>query len=533
VIVFPVRIFALAVACSRLGLTAAVFSTLWITAARADAAHFEIDEYRVVGNTVLPPRDIEAAVYDFLGPDRAAEDVEKARAALEDLYQKRGYPTVTVEVPRQPAGSGIIRLNVVERRIGRLRVTNARYYEPDVIRAGAPSLAPGMVPYINDVKRDMIALNRWPGRAVAPELRAGRDPDTMDVDLHVTDQLPLRGSLELNNRQSSDTKPLRLLGSLGYDNLWQRGDSVGVFFQLAPQDTSNALVYAVSYTARIPGSDLSLVVSYLRSDSNVISLGGTDVVGKGHILGLRLVVPLAVPQTDTFSHSLTAGIDYKDFQQQLSLSGQGNTVPLTYYPVTIAYDANWTGKTSNTGLSIMTVFGTPELGDSFLILQKNRANATARFFYTRMSLNHLQELPPGMQLWVRFQGQASQDSLLPQEQFTAGGVDSVRGYLEAEALGDTGVGLQTELRSPSFAGAISSQVNELRVHLFADAARTLLNQPAPGQARAYSLASVGIGARARIADHASASVENAFVMSDALTTKHGADVVLFRVLGDF
>ena len=138
--------------------------------------------------------------------------------------------------------------------MGRLRVTNAHYHEPDAIRGGAPSLAPGTVPNVNDVRRDMLALNRQPGPVVTPELRPGRDPDTMDVDLNVTNSLPLHGSLALNNRRSADTTPLRLVGSLGYDNLWQRGDSIALFFQVAPENTADALVYSGTYTFRVPGN---------------------------------------------------------------------------------------------------------------------------------------------------------------------------------------------------------------------------------------------------------------------------------------
>ncbi len=190
----------------RYGFMTMVCLTVWSPAVRADTLRqLDIEEFRVEGNTVLPVRDVEAAVYDYLGPDRSAADIEKARAALEDLYQKRGYPTVTVEVPRQTADSGVIRITVTERRVGRLRVANARYHEPDTIKNAAPSLAPGTVPNINAVRHDMLALNRQPGTTVTPELKPGRDPDTMDVNLNVTDPLPLHGSLELNNRRSADT----------------------------------------------------------------------------------------------------------------------------------------------------------------------------------------------------------------------------------------------------------------------------------------------------------------------------------------
>ena len=83
------------------------------------------------------------------------------------------------------------------------------------------------------------------------------------------------------------------------------------------------------------------------------------------------------------------------------------------------------------------------------------------------------------------------------------------------------------------AGKISSKFNELRVHLFADAADTTLNQPLTEQRRSYGLGSIGIGVRARILDHASATVEDAYTLRDAITTKHGADALLFRVIGDF
>jgi hemolysin activation/secretion protein len=498
--------------------------------------HFDINEFRVDGNSVLPTRDVERAVYNFLGPARGTEDVERARAALQDLYQQRGYPTVTVEVPRQTSQSGIVRLVVTERPIGRVRVTQARYFEPEVIRSGAPSLAPGTVPNINAVQRDMRTLNQWPGRAVTPELHPGRDPDTMDVDLKVTDQLPLRGSLELNNRRSANTTPLRLNGALGYDNLWQRGDSFTFFAQVAPQNPADALVYYVSYTFRIPDSALSLVVSWLKSDSNVTSIGGTDVVGKGQVAGFRLMMPLG--GSDGFTHTLSAGADYKNFAQVLSLNGSGNEVPLTYYPVTIAYDAGWSGAASRTNFGISGVFGTPGVGSSAATLDANRIRATSRFSYLRASLSHEHDLPWGLQIWARAQGQATGDSLVPNEQFSAGGLDTVRGYLEAEALGDNAAVLQVEARGPSLAqGALArvsgGRIDELRPFLFADVAHTSINSPLPGQQRAYTLSSIGFGLRARVMGHVGAELENAYAAGGGPTTRHGADVVLFRLFGDF
>src|SRR5262245_53724494 len=59
----------------------------------------DIFEYVVDGNSVLPALDIEQAVYPFLGEQRIAADVDRAREELERRYHARGYQTVQVRIP--------------------------------------------------------------------------------------------------------------------------------------------------------------------------------------------------------------------------------------------------------------------------------------------------------------------------------------------------------------------------------------------------------------------------------------------------
>ena len=231
---------------------------------------------------------IEETVYPFLGPGRTANDVEQARAALEKAYQDKGYQTVSVQVPQQTATRGIVVLQVSEQPVGRLRVRGSRYFSPQKIKEGAPSLAEGSVPKFSDVTRDIIALNQLPDRRITPGLRAGFEPGTVDVDLTVKDTLPLHGSLELNNRYSADTKPLRLNGSVSYNNLWQLGHSIGVSFQISPENINQVKVFSGYYVARIPGVPwLSFSAVGVKQESNVSTLGGIAVAGRGEVLSAR------------------------------------------------------------------------------------------------------------------------------------------------------------------------------------------------------------------------------------------------------
>jgi hemolysin activation/secretion protein len=193
--------------------------------AEAPPQHFDILEFVVDGNTVLPVPDIEEAIYGFMGEGRDTSDVDKARDALERLYRERGYQTVQVAIPRQGVENGIIHLQVVENPIGRLRVVDSQYHSLSAIKDTAPSLAEGKVPNLNEVQKDVVALNQGADLKVTPRLKPGAVPGTVDVDLEVEDKLPLHASVEINNQYNQQTSPLRLVGNVSYDNLWQLGHS--------------------------------------------------------------------------------------------------------------------------------------------------------------------------------------------------------------------------------------------------------------------------------------------------------------------
>jgi len=255
---------------------------------------FFVKKYRIDGGGHLLPRvEMEAAVYPYLGPYRTAADVEQARAALEEAYRDKGYQTVTVQIPQQQVASGEIVLEVMQGEVGRLRVHGSRYFSIDQIKREAPSLQEGQSPNFSQVTHDLLVLNDISDRRVTPTVRPGETPGTVDVDLNVKDTPPVHGSLEINNRYSADTTPLRINGSVSYDNLWQLEHSVGFSFQVSPEDPSQVKVFSGYYLARLPDvSWLSLMLQGTEQDSSVNTLGGIGVVGKGQIVGGRAIIAL-------------------------------------------------------------------------------------------------------------------------------------------------------------------------------------------------------------------------------------------------
>lgn len=501
---------------------------------------FYIREYRVSGSKILTPLEIGDTVYPFLGPGRTAKDVEAAAAALEQKYHDRGYQTVSVQIPAQTGRGGVVFLQVTEATVGRLRVKGSHYYSLDAIKKGVPSIAEGKVPNFNDLTREIIALNQWPDRRVEPNMHPGVEPGTYDIDLNVKDSSPLHGSVEFNNRYSPDTTQLRINGGVSYGNLWQLGHAAGVSFQISPENTEDVKVISAYYLARIPGVEwLTLTLQGTKQDSNVSTLSGAAVAGKGETIGLRAGITL--PPLKDYVHSVSLGIDYKHYEQNVLLGLDNTSSPTSYYPLSIAYSGSWFGHADkekktlgySTDLNAGIYFHFRGLGSSETSFDNSRFGASGNFIYFRGDLSHEHDLPGGFQVMGKIQGQVADQPLLSAEQFSAGGLSSVRGYLEGEVPGDNAFIGSIELRSPNFINWIGQSAGEWRLYTFFDYGYVSINDPLPEQESHWTLASIGAGSRIRLFDHLNGSIDAGLPLTTQSHTVAHDWLFTFRVWADF
>lgn len=518
---------------SRISLGLSLAVSLPFSASANPETTLLIREYRVQGSKQLTPLEIEEVVYPFLGPGRTAADVENARAALEKAYRDKGYQTVSVGIPVQDPRSGIIRLEVTEASIGRLRVNGARYHLPSRIRAEIPSLAEGSVPDFAKVKAEIIALNRLPDRTVTPKLRPGTIPGTYDVDLEVEDKLPLHGSIELNNRYSPNTSKSRVNASLSYGNLFQRGHTLGLDVQVAPENTDDALVFSSYYMARI-SDRVSLMLQATRQNSDISTLGGATVAGRGEIYGIKALFDL--PGTETFHQTFALGMDWKSFDEDLTVAGVTGSTPIEYFPISATYGANWIRPNSFTQANLSLNFHLRGLGGDWSEFDNKRYQADGSYIYLRGDLSHTRDLASGAQLFGKIQGQVSSQPLINSEQMSGGGLGNARGYLEATALGDNGLFGTVEYRTRSFIGSRDErgrQADEWRLHAFVDGGTLTVLKPLPSQRSYYNFLSAGIGTRFRLRNHFNGSLDVAVPFETQTDARSGDVRIIFRGWAEF
>lgn len=518
-----------------------VMQSVWLLSSVAYAQPlqvitFDIRRIVVEGNTLLSDELVSKVLDEFTGQDKNADDAEKAREKLEGLYHREGYPTVLVNIPEQTVDEGIITLQVIESRIGKVRVTGNQYFTLKSIMRHLPSFRKGEILHIPSVQADLNKTNSNPDLKVTPVLMAGREPGTTDVELKVKDQLPFHGSIELSNRSSHDTTDLRLNSIIGYHNLWQKEHSISLQYQISPEKTEEAEVIAGSYVFPAPWDDDHRVALYgIWSDSETAFGEGFQVVGKGNIFGARYVVPL--PVYKTYAHNITIGIDYKDFEEMLGFQSEkvGTTkTPITYLPLSFSYSASLPDQTGFTQFSAGANMALRGIVTDQREFEDKRYKALGNYLYVTAGIERIQRLPAGMSLFLKLDGQLANQPLISNEQYSAGGMESVRGYKESEELGDNAIHGTIELRAPDLAGIFDLQGKfSFTSYLFYDAAELSTKDPLPEEDRSVVIDGAGAGVRGYVTRYIEYGFDCATALADTDRTEKGDTLVYFRVKCEF
>lgn len=517
---------------------------------------FDIEAFDVDGNTLLNNTAIESAVYPFMGPDRGRDDVAGARDALEKAYRAQGYPTVVVEVPQQDARTGVVKLHVVEIPVGRLRVVGSRYNLPSRIREQMPSLAEGKVPNFTRAQAELAEANRLPEMQVTPLERKGRAPGTVDVDLKVKDSLPLHASVALNNDHAQNTSQLRTIAAASYGDLWQLGHTISGTAILAPENLKNSEVFIGSYTLPLWQTPWTLIFNGTVSNSNVQALAGAGVIGNG--FDVSATGSLQLPAWDDFSQTLNLALNFKHSINDLGFANLPpagcNQLPdafhvsrtcVDYWPVTASYSLDRASSDETISATTTFTFGTRGFGSGANSFFTNRAFARSNFVKFNLDTAYVHALPFDTRLSVTISGQLTDQALIPSEEFSAGGLNSLRGYLQSEALGDDGFFADVELISPSVApffidhagqdikDLMTGALDDWRFYIFSDSAAAWVLDRLPDQRSVFPLMSIGAGSRMSFLSHFTGNVVMGMPMRNGTATKAWHPSIQFSATTEF
>jgi hemolysin activation/secretion protein len=305
----------------------------------------------------------------------------------------------------------------------------------------------------------------------------------------------VHGNIELSNRQSPNTTAARLAGSVHYDNLFQQGQSLGLSAQLSPEKTSEVRVLSSTYV--VPSGDDGNAFTFyaVRSRSSLATIAnspGLGVLGNTDIYGARYAMPL--PDLDGYSQILSTGADWKRVKQSIRSAAGDVTTPISYVPLVATYTGNLLSAERPTVIEATATWGMRGLfgNTDTAFLSKRSEGGSANYLVLRGDVQHTETFWK-WSLLTKLEFQVASGPLVSSEQFTAGGAESVRGYLEGEVAGDDALHGTLELRTPEFKPAGPTSFWSMTGLGFFDAANLRTSYAQAPQLADQSIHSAGLG----------------------------------------
>jgi hemolysin activation/secretion protein len=470
------------------------------TGASAGEPRFTIQRFEITGAMLVKPAELNAALASLTGPNRRFADIEAALQAVRDVYERAGITAMQVFIPEQALESGVVKLQVEELQVNKVEITGARLRSHVNIRRAVPALQEGATPVDTVLAGQLRLANENPGREMQVTFRTEDDGKLTGV-LRVADRPSLAGQVSLDNTGSGTTGNYRLGAVVQHHNLLDR-DMVGTF-QVQTSPGHEDEVQIASLSLRAPwyraGLTFDANVSHSSVDSGTVKTAAGDYLISSSGLNAALRATKLLPRLGEWEPRISAGWDFKHLDSRVT-SGNGgpSLVPdIWLLPASISLAAQRRGdrlavsgqvnlarNVPGSGRSAASVFAEPGL----------RAGANPRYLILRVNLAATWDFGSKGSLTAQWNGQWSRDSLVPAEQFSIGGMGSVRGFNGRGATGDVGQRVSLEWSSP-----MKRLREPWRIdggwQVFAETAQAQRNNPLPEEIVRTQLASIGAGLR--------------------------------------
>lgn len=463
-----------------------------------------IEKVEVLGSTVFSPAELAAVVKPFEQRDLTFEQLLEIRTAVTKLYGDRGYTTSGAFLPPQDnLASGTVRIQVIEGVLEGIEIEGLRRLKESYVRnrlrlAGRPPLN------IRSLETALQLLQLDPlFTSVRAELKAGTSPGRSVISVALKEAPTLDGVILVENRDSPSVGSERGTFVISDRNLLGFGDRLSLEYGL----TEGIRSYDLSYEIPINARDGVLSLRYNRSDSEIVEapFSVLDITSNSKTFAVALRQPLN--RTPTQEFALELGLDLrqsqtfllKDIPFSFSLGPENGESKVTV----LRFSQDWINRSPNRVLAARSQFS---LGLNALGATVNDTGTDGRFFSWVGQFQWVQSFGDIISI-ARVAAQLTPDSLLPLEQFSLGGVDTVRGYRQNQRVADNGVTGSLEIRVPIIRSP--DKFGTVQLAPFLDLGRVWNSSESP-IASPRTLISTGIGLRWQFDPYFSARLDWGF-----------------------
>jgi len=403
-----------------------------------------VDDIKIIGNDSISTKELKKCIKKHLHQKLSLQDIYDLCEIIDKCYAEKGYFLARAYPPPQTIEDGLLAIEVIEGRLGNIEVVGNKHYSESFIKSYFASLKGKSLQY-NDFIKALMLLNDNSDLVAGAVFEKGKEFGTADVIVRVKDGRPMHLYLNGNNYGRNLTTNVRTGGRFDWGNVITQGDKFSVAQVVG--FPVNALYFTdVSYTVPVNRQGTSLEAAYLFSKFKIEELTSLHLKGSSNIATLK--VNQALLRRRTYSLDFFSYFDYKQIENFV-LSHRTSYDKLRVLTAGILLD-HFDPSRGRDYLNVRFAAGIPNFlgGLKPVDSQSSRRGGGGRFFILNMDYDRIQQLPKDCYLYLHGSGQLSPSKLTLPEQLYIGGVDTVRGFPLAEALGDSGYYANFEFRFP-------------------------------------------------------------------------------------
>ena len=403
-----------------------------------------VKEVEITGNESISSKQIHKWIEGYLGKEMSIKDIYELCEIIDQHYTKEGYFLARAYPPPQSIQNETITIEIIEGKLGQVKVIGNKHYSESFIQGYFKSLKGKPLKY-NHFLRALMMLNENSDLRAGAVFEKGKEFGYADVIIRVEDKWPTHLYLNGNNYGRNLTTNARVGGRLDWGSLITQGDKFSVAEVIGfPVD---ALYFTdVTYTIPLNKNGASLELAYLFSRFKIEELTSLHLKGRSDIATIKFNQVLT--RTRSLSVDIFSYFDYKQIQNFV-LDHRTSFDKLRVLTVGSTLD-HFNPGFGRDYLVASFAAGIPNFlgGLKSVDSESSRKGGGGRFFILNADYDRIQHLPKDFFFYGHASIQLSPSKLTLPEQIYIGGIDTVRGFPLAVALGDSGYYVNLEFRTP-------------------------------------------------------------------------------------
>lgn len=279
----------------------------------AEGVRFELKGVRINDSAFLSREELTALARPYVGRTVGFAELQELVGKINAAYRARGIGTAQAVLPPQKIEAGIVRVELVEGRLGELKVSGNAYTKERFI-LDRIAMEQGAIVDTEALQRALIRFNRTSDIQLKAALQPGAGYGLTDVLLSV--QEPDRNVLQffLDNQGAESTGEYQLGLYARRNGLFGWDDQLAAYLV----GSDGTLTGSLSYNVPVNRRNGRLALSYAQNDLEIVKgpFEALDITGTSSTLMLSYLQPVYVDERSRWDVSVSGSLS--DSQTEIS-----------------------------------------------------------------------------------------------------------------------------------------------------------------------------------------------------------------------